>query len=269
MASGGGKKVASCATCGALNPKDGEEGPKLSWCPCRTVAYCGKECQKADWPSHKEAHRIAVERSRVTSTFTFACQIRTKAELIKAKDAMRRHDTPLDMDDLDFSSSSNGKVCFLGGGQADCPKGPPFLENVKFVRYDSELWLVIESPGKDLRHNRDPDAPFALDAAQLTGRYLSMYYGEMDWRGLDCFKAGPMINPILDGFAKMSPESLAAGRAFLAGVPQYQVPKDMGPNPLPRALVEGSKEAEDAGADVVARSIGRDWSPLEAFLART
>jgi hypothetical protein len=29
------------------------EGVKTSWCPCRLVAYCSRECQRVDWPAHK------------------------------------------------------------------------------------------------------------------------------------------------------------------------------------------------------------------------
>ncbi|KAL3936753.1 MAG: hypothetical protein SGARI_002420 [Bacillariaceae sp.] len=37
----------SCAICEEL-------GKKYLSCPCRTVKYCGKDCQVKDWPSHKQ-----------------------------------------------------------------------------------------------------------------------------------------------------------------------------------------------------------------------
>eukprot|EP00798_Chlamydomonas_sp_ICE-L_P011009 gene11009-18973_t len=44
------KLVKNCSGCGL---PDGE-GRKLKWCQrCHNNAYCGAECQKADWPRHK------------------------------------------------------------------------------------------------------------------------------------------------------------------------------------------------------------------------
>jgi hypothetical protein len=40
----------SCDTCGKM-PEDGAKLLKCSRCKLR--AYCGKECQAADWPTHK------------------------------------------------------------------------------------------------------------------------------------------------------------------------------------------------------------------------
>jgi hypothetical protein len=46
-------RPAQCATCGAKTKKDGEP---LSHCvQCRTTKYCSQDCQKKDWPTHKEA----------------------------------------------------------------------------------------------------------------------------------------------------------------------------------------------------------------------
>jgi tetratricopeptide (TPR) repeat protein len=43
-----------CAKCGA-------PGCSLK-CPCKQVQYCGKECQAADWPSHKQTCRDRLDK---------------------------------------------------------------------------------------------------------------------------------------------------------------------------------------------------------------
>ena len=43
--------TACCANCGALRQADGEP---LLVCPCRQVAYCGSECQRRQWKTHKQ-----------------------------------------------------------------------------------------------------------------------------------------------------------------------------------------------------------------------
>lgn len=43
--------VRACQKCGKEESKD---GPELMRCArCRNAMYCGVECQKADWKSHK------------------------------------------------------------------------------------------------------------------------------------------------------------------------------------------------------------------------
>jgi hypothetical protein len=43
-------ETASCQVC----EKGKAEGVKLSFCnSCRSVSYCSRECQKADWKNHK------------------------------------------------------------------------------------------------------------------------------------------------------------------------------------------------------------------------
>ena len=44
----------TCEHCGADKRKDGKEGPLQRCKACNFVRYCGAECQKADWPNHKE-----------------------------------------------------------------------------------------------------------------------------------------------------------------------------------------------------------------------
>jgi hypothetical protein len=47
-----GRKVWACAQCGVT--AETLEGGKLKECSaCRSVRYCGRECQTADWPAHK------------------------------------------------------------------------------------------------------------------------------------------------------------------------------------------------------------------------
>jgi hypothetical protein len=46
------------------------------------------------------------------------------------------------------------------------------------------------------------------------------------------------------------------------------MPVSLGPLPLPKALVEGSRAAERAKAVVVARSDGRDWRPLRDYIVQ-
>jgi len=43
-----------CARCGAPDSS--------AKCPCKQVQYCGKECQVADWPSHKKACRDRLDK---------------------------------------------------------------------------------------------------------------------------------------------------------------------------------------------------------------
>jgi tetratricopeptide (TPR) repeat protein len=40
-------RTSHCAACGTI-------APKLKKCPCGTAQYCGSECQKKDWPTHKD-----------------------------------------------------------------------------------------------------------------------------------------------------------------------------------------------------------------------
>jgi tetratricopeptide (TPR) repeat protein len=43
-----------CAKCGAPGCS--------SKCPCKQVQYCGKECQAADWPTHKQSCRARLDK---------------------------------------------------------------------------------------------------------------------------------------------------------------------------------------------------------------
>ena len=43
-----------CANCGAPNSS--------LKCPCKQVQYCSKECQGADWPSHKKKCRDRLDK---------------------------------------------------------------------------------------------------------------------------------------------------------------------------------------------------------------
>ncbi len=47
-----GRKVWACAGCG-IAPDMTERGRLQECMGCRSVRYCGRKCQKADWPAHK------------------------------------------------------------------------------------------------------------------------------------------------------------------------------------------------------------------------
>jgi hypothetical protein len=47
-----GRNAWSCAACG-VTPEKSENGKLLECTGCRTVRYCRKACQVADWPAHK------------------------------------------------------------------------------------------------------------------------------------------------------------------------------------------------------------------------
>jgi hypothetical protein len=49
--------VETCAKCGATTKPNGSS---LFSCPCKTVKYCSKQCQTADWPTHKGPHKNAM-----------------------------------------------------------------------------------------------------------------------------------------------------------------------------------------------------------------
>ncbi len=59
----GGGKVRACAHCGATAEML-ENGKLLECTACRSVRYCGKACQKEDWPLHKATckHRRAAQK---------------------------------------------------------------------------------------------------------------------------------------------------------------------------------------------------------------
>jgi hypothetical protein len=47
-----GSAVRACAGCG-ITAEVTEHGKLMACTGCRSVCYCGKACQKADWPAHK------------------------------------------------------------------------------------------------------------------------------------------------------------------------------------------------------------------------
>jgi hypothetical protein len=49
-----------CTRCGRAR---NETGAALNRCPCRRVWYCGRECQRADWPAHKALCRSITAQS--------------------------------------------------------------------------------------------------------------------------------------------------------------------------------------------------------------
>ena len=49
-------RAGRCDACGA---KGGDGGMKLSTCrTCQGVSYCGKDCQRAAWPTHQPVCRV-------------------------------------------------------------------------------------------------------------------------------------------------------------------------------------------------------------------
>ena len=57
------RRAGRCDACGA---KRGDGGVKLSTCrTCQGVSYCGKDCQKAEWLTHKPICRVRAPRRGV------------------------------------------------------------------------------------------------------------------------------------------------------------------------------------------------------------
>jgi hypothetical protein len=65
--------------------------------------------------------------------------------------ACRGTDKPFDVAEMFSQMTTNGRMASIGGGQNDAPKGPPFNKDVSLVTLYGDLWLVVESPGQDLR----------------------------------------------------------------------------------------------------------------------
>ena len=50
------RRAGRCDACGA---KGGDGGVKLSTCrTCQGVSYCGKNCQRAAWPTHRPVCQV-------------------------------------------------------------------------------------------------------------------------------------------------------------------------------------------------------------------
>ena len=56
--------IKSCAMCHTPQPP----AERFQCCPCGLVYYCSKECQRADWKSHKQAHKQATDDSTTQGT---------------------------------------------------------------------------------------------------------------------------------------------------------------------------------------------------------
>ena len=51
------RRAGRCDACGA---KGGDGGVKLSTCrTCQGVSYCGKNCQRAAWPTHRPVCEVS------------------------------------------------------------------------------------------------------------------------------------------------------------------------------------------------------------------
>jgi len=243
---------------------------------------------------------------RASGGFEFACPVSSAEDLQKVMGAVRAHGEGVrEMDwgigergefrtasdaisltstpDRPFPSMAElfgsarttvGGILLVGGTQADCPKGPPFKDGAKLVSYGGRFWVVVVSPGEDLRDKRNPDAPDQIEGAGVTGNYLSFYYGEMEWAGLKYVPPPDHWRPdhVLpkDGILTPPPPwcscfTVDPSKAF--SILGQKVPYRVGPNPRPKALVEGSDAARDGGAVVVARTDSNDWTPLGNYLS--
>ena len=68
------KRLHACYRCGK------DDVPLKKCSACKYVSYCGRECQKADWKSHKEVcKQKAAEGAKKKSATTFAVEVPTKS----------------------------------------------------------------------------------------------------------------------------------------------------------------------------------------------
>jgi hypothetical protein len=59
--------VRACANCG-VTTKVMEQGKLMECSSCRSVRYCGRACQKADWPAHKPTCKRLQTAQELTSS---------------------------------------------------------------------------------------------------------------------------------------------------------------------------------------------------------
>jgi hypothetical protein len=68
--------VRACAGC-EVTAKASAQGKLKECSSCRSVRYCGRECQKADWPAHK----ATCKRPQAAQGSTSSCFLSTASEL--------------------------------------------------------------------------------------------------------------------------------------------------------------------------------------------
>ncbi|KAF9563553.1 hypothetical protein CPC08DRAFT_661655 [Agrocybe pediades] len=175
-----------CEVCGKKN---------VSRClQCLSVAYCGSECQKADWPNHKATCRSLKGGTWKTITF----------DLPDAKKSMflyNYHETPQDaLKRLDTDPSS--VINAAGGPPPDIHNGKTFLvkfqislfqfkENAHMLLYDRQRSFLVSWKRINARDLFD-------EAEDQLGDELKMYRWARrvgDYQLEVCFDRRPASNP--------------------------------------------------------------------------
>ncbi|KLO09171.1 hypothetical protein SCHPADRAFT_858154 [Schizopora paradoxa] len=96
-----------CKVCG----KSPEEGSKIMRCPCKTVNYCGVECQRLDWKEHKRTCKaLATKKAEMVNGASGSTSVPT---VVKAVDLTGGFNMPFHPIDVEISSNHE---MFRGAG---------------------------------------------------------------------------------------------------------------------------------------------------------